>query len=197
VTVEIAGQSATGMHIGLIDARTGAAGPSLELPDSLPRSVTALPDGWAWIPSSGDHVVVQRGGKTIEVPAPRWFESVFLVIADRTGRRLGMIGWNAATNDSLGVAVVPVDGGTPEFWGRAFAERGGASFLDDGSVLFAPWDTPESIQFSRLTGPGAATPVGRVPRSVGDVTFSGDLKRAAVLEVNRHGDAFMSKLVRR
>jgi hypothetical protein len=49
-TVAIGGQSATGMHLSLLDARTGAPGRSLDLPDSLVQSVAVLPDGWAWIP---------------------------------------------------------------------------------------------------------------------------------------------------
>jgi len=196
VTVAIGGQGGAGSFLSLIDARTGAAGRSLELADSLVPSVTVLPDGWAWIPASADRVMVQRGGKTSEIAAPKWFGSIHRVEADGAGRRLVMTGWNAASFDSLGVAVVPVEGGTPQIWARLPAEQGVAGFVDDGSVVFGPWDTPESIEFFRLSGPGQVQRLGKVPRSVTNVTLSKDLKRAVVLEVSRHGDAFMSKLVR-
>jgi len=196
VTVAMRGQGGSGTFVSLIDARTGAPGRSLELPDSLVQSVAALPDGWAWIPASGDRVMVQRGGKTLEIAAPKWFGSIYYVEPDNAGRRLVITGWNAATYDSLGVAVVAVEGGTPEIWARMPAELGGAGFIGDGTVIFAPWDTPESIEFFRLTGPGQAQRLGKIPRSVTNVSFSDDLKRAVVMEADRHGDAFMSKLVR-
>ena len=196
VTVAIGGQSATGVHLSLLDARTGAPGRSLDLPDSLVQSVVVLPDGWAWIPATNDRVVVQRGGKTREIRAPRWFGSIYDLKVDRTATRLAMTGWNASTFDTLGVAVVPVDGGTPEIWARQPAEQGASRFLADGSLLFAPWDTPETVPFFRVRGPDSMERLGSVPRSVEGVTFSDDLSRTAVLEVARHGDAFMSRLVR-
>ncbi|MFL5519326.1 MAG: hypothetical protein ACJ8B6_00190, partial [Gemmatimonadales bacterium] len=63
-------------------------------------------------------------------------------------------------------------------------------------LLFAPWDTPETVPFFRVRSPDSMERLGSVPRSVENVTFSDDLSRTAVLEVARHGDAFMSKLVR-
>ena len=106
-----------------------------------------------------------------------------------------MLGWGAH-QDTLGVAVVPVDGGTPVMWARAFAERGPARFLDNGSILFQPWDTPESIVFYKVTAPEKMERLGKVPRSVAGVNVSDDLKRAMVLEADYHGDAFMSRIVR-
>ena len=93
-------------------------------------------------------------------------------------------------------AVVPVDGGTPVMWARSFAERGPARFLDDGSILFQPWDTPESIVLYKVTAPEKMQRLGKVPRSVAGVNLSDDLKRAIVLEADYHGDAFMSRVVR-
>ena len=116
--------------------------------------------------------------------------------ADRPGQHLAVSGWNAGTFDSIGVAVMPTDGGAPVMWATGAAEQGGAHFLDDGSILFAPWDTPESIQLYRLRTPGSLERFGAAPRPVAGVSVSDDLKRAAVLEVSYHGDAYMSRIVR-
>jgi hypothetical protein len=118
------------------------------------------------------------------------------VAADAMGQRLAVVGWNAGTYDSIGVAVVPAGGGTPAIWTVSAAEQGAAHFLDDGSLLFTPWDTPESAVLYRVAGPGRAERLGSVPRPIAGISLSNDLKRTAVLESNYHGDAYMSRIVR-
>jgi hypothetical protein len=196
VTLAVSKQTATGLHVGLVDVRSGASGRSVDIPDSLAADVTAFPDGWAWIPATKDRIVVQRGGKTIEIRKPPWFGELDGVAADAMGQRLAVIGWNAGTYDSIGMAVVPAGGGTPALWTVSAAEHGAARFLGDGSVLFMPWDTPESAVLYRVTGPGRAARLGSVPRPIAGISLSDDLKRAAVLESNYHGDAYMSRIVR-
>ena len=195
VTVEFGNQVEGGIRVNLMDVRTGAISRTVDLPDSLVRDVVPLADGWAWVPASSDRIVVRRGDKTTEIAKPAWFNSVYMLDVDVTGQRLLMVGWGAS-QDTLGVAVVPVDGGTPVMWARAFAERGPARFLADGSILFQPWDTPESIVFYKVTAPEKMQRLGKVPRSVAGVNVSDDLKRAMVLEADYHGDAFMSRVVR-
>jgi hypothetical protein len=195
VTVSFGNQVEGGSRVNLVDVRTGAISRSADLPDSLFRDVTPLPDGWAWVPASSDRLVVRRGDKTTEIPMPAWYSGIYMVNVDRTGQRLLMLGWGR-TQDTLAVAVVPVDGGTPVIWARSFAERGPARFLADGSILFQPWDTPESIVLYKVTAPDRMQRLGKVPRSVRGVNLSDDLKRAMVLEADYHGDAFMSRVVR-
>ena len=195
VTVQFGGQTSAGRHVALVDARTGATGRTLDIPDSLARGVTALPDGWAWIPSTADKVVIQRGGKTTEIPRPAWFGAIFDLDLDPAGQHLVIAGWGVSY-DSIGAAVVPLEGGTPVMWATSPAEQGDAEFLADGAVLFTPWDTPESIVFYRVPTAGKLERLGKVPRSVAGVSVSDDLKRAAVLEADYHGDAYMSRIIR-
>jgi hypothetical protein len=127
---------------------------------------------------------------------PKWYEGIFGLDVDPTGQRLLMIGWNAGSNDSLGLATVPVDGGVPVMWARSYAEGGEAGFLADGSVLFEPSPTQESVALLQVRGPGDIRALGIVPRPVAGVRVSADLKRALVIERRYHGDAWMSRIVR-
>jgi hypothetical protein len=195
-TIYVQKQVPTGTRVGLLDVRNGAVGRSTLIPDSLVVDVVALPDGWAWIPGSNDRVVVERGGKTTEIPMPAWFGGLVILTADPKGQNVAMVGWNTGTNDSVGVAVVPASGGTPVMWMTAYAERPGVTYLDDGSILFTPWDTPESVVLYKVTGPGKVTRLGKVTRPAAAVSVSTDLRRIAVLESNYHGDAYMSRIVR-
>jgi hypothetical protein len=196
VTVSVTSQTATGIRVSLLDVRTGSAVRSLDLPDSLAQSVIPLPDGWAWIPATRDRVVVQRGGgRSTDILKAPWFGALVSVAADQAGQRLAITGWNGGTWDSVAVAVVPATGGTPAIWAKSFAEQVGASFLSDGAVLFAPWDTPESAVLYKVRGPGQVERLGSVTRPIAGISVSGDLQRVAVLETNYHGDAYMSRIV--
>jgi len=196
VTVAYQTQTAGGQHVGLVDVRSGPIAKGLDLPDSLAGGITRLADGWAWIPSSRDRAVVERAGRRVEIAAPRWFDGIFGLSADPSGSRLAMVGWNTGTGDSLGVAVVPLEGGTPTMWATSYAESGGMKFVADGSVLFQVRPTQESMALLRLRGPGDIRRLGVVPRPVAGVSLSEDLKRALIVERNYHGDAWMSRIVR-
>ena len=196
VTVSAASQTAAGVRVSLFDVRSGSTLRSVDLSDSLARSVVPLPDGWAWIPATGDKVVVQRGGRTSEIRKDPWFGVLVGVAADPAGRRLAITGWNAGTYDSVAVAVVPAEGGAQSLWAKSLAEEVKANFLADGSVLFAPWDTPESAVLYKVSGPGRVERLGKVNRPIAGINVSGDLQRVAVLESNYHGDAYMSRVVR-
>jgi hypothetical protein len=45
-------------------------------------------------------------------------------------------------------------------------------------------------------GPGEVKRLGAITRPIAAVSASGDLQRAAILERNYHGDAYMSRIVR-
>jgi hypothetical protein len=77
------------------------------------------------------------------------------------------------------------------------AEGAELMWLDDGSLLFAPRDTPESSLLMKLAGPGKLTLLGRISRPNAGISISADLKRVSVVESNYHGDAFTSRIVRR
>ncbi|HJX88488.1 MAG TPA: hypothetical protein VJ277_13065, partial [Gemmatimonadales bacterium] len=65
-----------------------------------------------------------------------------------------------------------------------------------GQLLFNVRDTPESALLYRVAGPGRVTRVGRVARPSANTSVSDDLERISVVELNYHGDAFTSRVVR-
>jgi hypothetical protein len=69
--------------------------------------------------------------------------------------------------------------------------------LKDGSFLMRVHDTPETYSLYHLLGPGRFVRLGAIPRKVSSLSVSGDLKRAAVVVREHHGDAWMSRVMRR
>ena len=114
---------------------------TFDIPDSLARDFAPLPDGWAWMPSTTDRIVVERGGKTDrDSPNPPWFGEV--VGCDRRSVRHRLAYSSAGTPAPTTRSASPwsrCDGGTPVLLGHCrWRSAASARFLGDGSILFAP-----------------------------------------------------------
>jgi hypothetical protein len=68
--------------------------------------------------------------------------------------------------------------------------------VQDGTFLLRLQDTPVTYSLYHLLGLGRAVKLGTIPRSASSVSVSEDLKRAAVVLRNYHGDAWISRVVR-
>ncbi len=196
VTVLYQAQTPAGQHIGLVDVRNGSTPGGFDVPDSLAASVTPIAGGWAWIPATRDRVMVHVGGKERTLPMPRWYDDIFDLSADRSGTRLLMVGWNAGSNDSLGVAVAGIGDTAATLWARSYAEAGGGYFLDDGSVMLHARPTQETVALLHILSPGNVKRLGIITRPSTGTALSRDLKRALIVERTYHGDAWMSRIVR-
>ncbi|HSE66017.1 MAG TPA: protein kinase [Gemmatimonadales bacterium] len=196
VTLLLSSQTPKGTHVALIDVRTGAESRSIDLPDSAVSGATALPNGWAWIPGTYDRIVIDQGGKRHEVTKPSWAAGVINVMASPDGSRLAFYGWNVSTSDSLGLYVVPVEGGEPVQWATSFAERGNAQWLDNSSLLFTAWIGQETVALSRVTGPGQVRLLGVIPHPADGISMSRDLKRGTLAWSDYHGDAWLYRVVK-
>jgi len=194
--VIVATQTPGGLHAALVDARTGAMGLSIDIPDSTARAVHRFSDGWAWIPPTRDRVVLRRGDKLTEIARPKGAGRIDGFDVDRTGTRIVMESWSATMSDSMTVSSGPTQGGALEPWITLRLEDGRARFLPDGSLVFVTYPTAESAALWRLRAPGKAESMGTVMHPLGYITVSDDLKRAAVQVVDYHGDAWLSKVVR-
>jgi hypothetical protein len=111
------------------------------------------------------------------------------------GRRLVLGGWNAATEDSMYILVVPTAGGTPVRWASSFAETAYAQWLDESSLLFPVWLGQQSVSLFRIREPGRMESIGKIPHLASLASFSTDLKRATLGWRDYRGDAWMYRVV--
>jgi hypothetical protein len=195
VTVGVARQTSGGLHLSQIDVRTNAARNEADLPDSAVTWLQALPDGWAWIPSASDRIVVKRAGKTREYAKPPWYGFLFGIAADPQRNRLFIVGNDRTTGDSLGLGVLSLADGSTSMWTTMFAEIARVSPLADGSAFLQVARTQGSLTFFKLTGPGQIQSLGDSPRPIRQVSVSKDMKQATVQERDYRADAWMSKVV--
>jgi hypothetical protein len=196
VTIAYLAQTNAGLHLALVDVRSGTERQPLDLSDSIIGAYDPLPGGWAWVPVSGDHIEVQDAGGRRQIPKPAWAANVAGVSASPDGRTLAFATWNASTDDTLRVDVVPTVGGSATPWVSMFAETGGLTSLADGTLLFTVFLTEQSATLIHLRGPGQVERLGSIPRPVEGVSASRDLRRVTVNASDYHGDVWLSKVVR-
>ena len=125
-----------------------------DFPDSTLRDVDAIPGGWAWIPASGDRIMIRQNGQTRNVSMPAGYASVFTLTADGAASRLAFAGWDAATHDSLLVSLLTLGDGSVTRWAAVPADGGYVIMPGDGSVLLTVYEGQESLAFFKLTAPG-------------------------------------------
>ena len=197
VTLGVRSRTAQGIELAEQDVRTGARTNILDLPDSSLRSVAALPGGgWAWVPITGDRIMVRQGNQTRELREPAWYGFIGDLIADPAGGRVFIVGFNAATGDSLGVSALTLSDGSSTQWVTMPSESGDIGMLPGGAVFLIAYPSAESLAFFKLTGPGQMQRLGNPPRPLFEVSVSDDLKRATAMARDYRADAWMYDVVR-
>ena len=196
VTVVASTLTPAGTRLTALDVRTGAAGSTITLPDSGRVRSTLLRNGWAWITSRHDKIIVDQNGRRHEIAMPKWFTSLSSLEASADGSRLAVIGWGSATSDTLRVDVVPTAGGASAPWFRSFGEQGTVRWLADGSVAATIWSGPEAVSLFKLTGPDQVQRLGAIPHVATQFDYSADLKRVTMGWAEYRGDAWMYRVVK-
>ena len=185
-----------GIRYSLIDVRNATVLRSLDLDAAGATAITSLADGWAWINSARDRIIVERAGKRHEIPSPRWFRALIDIDVSVDGSRLLYVGWGASTDDTLRVDVVPIEGGTPVPWVSRFAESGSAQWMHDGSIVFLDWTGPESVTLFKATAPDRVQRLGSVAHRTTSMTLSRDYRRATLGWSDKRFDAWMYRVVK-
>ena len=196
VTIAVYSLTGAGPQLARLDIRTGASTQAVQVTDSALTSIAALPNGWAWIPSTGDRVIIDQGGQRREIPKAAWYAGLISLGASPDGTRLLTVGWNASTGDTLRLDVMPVAGGPPVEWSRRFAESGNATWLADGSVAFTVWSSSDAATMYQVAGPGQEKSIGSFAHVSNTASVSRDLKRATVMWREYRGDAWMYRVVK-
>ncbi len=185
------------VHLAVVDVRTGAERDAFDLPDSSIKTAAPVPNGWAWIPVTGDRLLIEQNGAQRTLKLPQWFQSIYLMVPDLARGRLFVGGYNRTTGDTLGVAAVNVADGTFTPWASVFAEDGAISLLDGGDVFLAAHRTEDAYDLYRISGPGKTQRLGAPALPLFAISVSGDLKRATAVQRNYNADAWMYNVVKR
>ena len=192
--------TSAGTVFTLIDPLTGGRRSSVTVPDSGIGGWTAVADeGWAWSPIGTKKLKVQRQGEDAPrtFTVPDWYAWVHGLSAGSDGATLAVSGWGPApSTDTLGVGMLSLRDGTFTPWASIVAEAGEGSILPDHSILVEVAETFETVTLYHLRGPGQIERLGTIPRPVQRLSVSNDLKRAAVVTRDYHGDAWMYRVVR-
>ena len=201
-TLKVTDVSGSGVTFSLLDYRTGRRRAVRKISDVDFRDATRLGnDTWAWIPSNGRSIRIQRDDepRPRDVRLPSWYQDSYWVAGSADGRTIAFTGWQAPTEDSIGVGVlsVPDNKFTQVF--STFGEGASAWPLRDGSVLVVLNDTPESESIYRVTPEKKVERIGSTPRLIApnvSLTVSSDLKRAFLVTLDDRRDVWMSKVVK-
>jgi hypothetical protein len=198
-TAGIADATPSGIRFSLFDFRARRTSAVLSISDSSIANVSRLrgQQAWAWIGSDRRTIKIQRDGdsRVRRLSISGAYNGVFHMIASPDGNTIAFMGRNP-TGDSVGVAMVSVPDGrvTPVTW--AFGELGRMQLLDDGSLAIAFWDAVESASLYRTRPGGRLELLGKIPRAIGNMNVSADMRRAFATTRDFHGDAWMSSVVR-
>ena len=131
------------------------------------------------------------------IPLPSWYTATFDADLSRDGRFVAFSGSNAPNADSMRVSVLSLADGAVTPWFTSFDALRQVGWLKDGTLLVLFGETSETYSICHLLGPGRAEKLGTIPRRVSSISVSKDLKRVTIVVRDHHGDAWMSKVVRR
>jgi hypothetical protein len=198
-TVAIKDRILAGARFALVDVATGAVREALDVPDRYPSTYSHLPGGgWVWVRAPFPELSMQLPNQTSprRIRLPAWYAGVFGIDVSRDGRLVALSGVKAPDTDSVGLGVITPGDTVVTSWFTTFGEGAEVNRLKDGSFLLRLHDTPETYSLYHIRGPGRAEKIGSIPRTVSSLSVSEDLKRAAVVVREYHGDAWMSRVVR-
>ncbi len=186
-------------RLSLVDVRNGRRNDVLMIADTLVDDITLLEGGgWAWIPSRSLEVMIQRSGESSprRIAKPDWFISIFGVGEIPRTHQIAIVGWDAASNDTLGLGVIDPATGAYTPWMHVFGEDMTWFPQPDGAIVACVYPTAETVQCMRVRGPGRVENLGTIPRRVWRINFSDDARMASLTIRERHSDAWMSRIVR-
>jgi serine/threonine-protein kinase len=190
----------SGIRLSLFDYRTKQSRATISVPNSGGHEFIRLRgrEAWAWITADGRSINVQRDGdKNVQrIALPISLSNATTLVGSPDGGTIAFVGWNAPRFDSLGVGMVSLSDGKVRELARMFGETGRIWWLNDGSIGLALVEATESFSIYRVRPGKPIEHLGNVPRPIGNVTMSGDMKRAIAVTRDFHGDAWMSKVVK-
>ena len=199
-TLKVLDRTPSGLRLSLLDFGTRTSSALLSIRDSTIEDFTRVPDqhAWVWIPGGRRTINIQRDGdsRARQIDIPSSYATVFEVNGPPNGGDVAFLGWSAPTEDSLGLGLLSLPEGRFTQIAWLFAEGGGLRWLTGGSLALSLEAAKSSVALYRARPGAPLERLGSIPRSVSNFTVSSDMKRAAVVTRDYHGDAWMSKVIR-
>jgi hypothetical protein len=191
-------ETSTTMYLYDYKRRKRAAERTLQTTGLL--DLTRVGNSWAWVPPDRNHIAIQGDGdarpRIVKIPA--WFKSVFWIHGSPDGKKLALIGFSQPDEDSLGIGVVTLPDFQFTMAHTTFGEGGGTSWANDGSLIMAINDTPESESLWQWKEGQPARRLGSIQRLLSNsvtATVSGDLKYVFAVTRDDRRDIWMGKVV--
>ena len=199
-TIPVAAEAATGTKLALLDVKTGTLSSVFVAPDSsIVEAVPLPPGGWVWLPRGERVIKLHRRGEAVRaIPYPREWVTVASLAASPDGKQLLVAGHKSESVDSLRLGIISVSNGALRHIRTTHA--GAAAFavwLPDGTIMLTVWSNPDGAPtLYQLRESGKLIWTARIPLPVWNISFSDDLKFAALTLRYYHADALISRVLR-
>lgn len=194
--VVLVSRTSAGFQLTLTDLRSGARGTPFTVPENV-ASTTLPAGGWVWIPPGGRSINIQRHGETTprSFPVPP-YQLASAPSVTPNGSELAFIGYDPATWPLMRLSTMSLSDGTVTEWLAYLCVGSTARWLPDHSILLWVEEPAKIYTVYRVRGPGQKERLGTIPRRIELLSVSNDLRRAAIVTRDYHGDAWMSTVVR-
>jgi DNA-binding SARP family transcriptional activator len=199
-TIPVAAQAENGTKLALLDVKTGTLSSVFVAPDSSIVEAVPFPTGgWAWLPVGERVIKLHRRGEGVRaIPYPKEWLNVRSLAVSRDGKKLLIAGYKLESVDSLSLGVISVSDGVLR---HIRTTHGGAApvavWLPDGSIMLTVWSNPDGAPtLYQLRESGKLIWTARIPLPIWTISFSDDLKFAALTLRYYHGDALISRVLR-
>jgi hypothetical protein len=199
--IKVTDETDSSTTLYLYDYRTRRRSAERTVKISHTDDITRVGDAWAWIPSNGTRIEIQRDSdpRPRRLALPAWYKEVFWLNGSPDGSRLAIMGYQAPNEDSLGVGFISLADNKFTQVYATFGEGGGTSWMNDGSLVMTINDTPESETLWHWKEGQPVRRIGSTQRLLSSntvATASGDLKRVFLVTRDDRRDLWMSKVVK-
>ncbi|HEX6573562.1 MAG TPA: serine/threonine-protein kinase [Gemmatimonadaceae bacterium] len=197
-TIKISDRTDTATTMYLYDVVTRRKFAERKINEVGLPDLTRVGNAWAWIPSSGAYIMIQgdNDSRARRINLPKWYGNVFWISGAPNGD-IAFLGF-AESGDSLGAGIIARDGSYTEI-AKSLGEGGGTSWMNDGSLVVAINDTPESETLWHWKKGHPLRRLASTQRLISTnttATLSGDMSKVFVVTFDDRRDVWLTRVVK-
>ncbi len=184
-----------GTQVSLVNVITGVQRGTYLVPDTAIGAFAPLhEEGWAWMTDTAVRVY-RRGSSVRTFPLPKWYFRTGSIDASRDGGKLLFVG-RSQKRDSVRLSSMSLSDGTVTNLRTVVGGFTAAGWLNDGSIIFLVWDTPDWLTLYHLRPSGEVEWKVTIPRPAWAFSISRDLRRVVITVQDHHTDASISTVAK-